>query len=177
MKLRSGWNNISGEYIVDIHGKECISTTDSQGQFSFHLPIGAYTAEISKDGYITGYCNMIASSEAGTGIQTFVLTPVLSEDEYRIVLTWGSAPNDLDSHLTYYVGASQQMHVYYGDKMGWYAGEVVASLDLDDISAFGPETVTLTLDTSLIENGVFKYSVHKYSSSGTFAQSDAVVRV
>lgn len=69
------------------------------------------------------------------------------------------------------------MHVYFGNKIGWYEDEIIASLDLDDTSAFGPETVTLTLDTSLIENGVFKYSVYKFSSSGTFALSDAVVRV
>ena len=177
VKLREGWNKISGEYVTDILGNDRIATTNVNGEYSFSLPMGAYTAEISKDGYITGYCNIIAKTELATIEQRFVLTPILSDDEYRIILTWGEIPRDLDSHLTYYVNSVQQMHVYCNNKVGKLNGEIIASLDLDDGISYGPETVTINVDSSLLENGIFKYSVLKFSGYSDFAEADAVVRV
>ena len=180
VKLRTGWNNRTGKYISTLTGVTKTATTDENGNFSFTLSGGAYTAEIVKDDYVTGYCNIIADLSEIT--QTIVLTPVLAENEYRIVLTWGSTPWDLDSHLTYYVDSVKEKHIYYANKTETCDGETIATLDLDDTSGYGPETVTLTLNADFLANGIFKYSVHDYSNklvnfSTSLSMSDAVVRV
>lgn len=105
IKLRAGWNNTSGAYVTTLTKKTRSATSDTDGTFSISAPIGAYTAEIVKDGYITGYMNVVStgSSTAISGYDfSMSLSPVLPDDEYRIVLTWGAVPRDLDSHLTYY---------------------------------------------------------------------------
>lgn len=61
------------------------------------LPSGYYTIEIVKDGYITSYMEIV--SVPYTGVQSTAISPELKSDEYRIVLTWGERPWDLDSHL------------------------------------------------------------------------------
>lgn len=186
IKLRKGWNNKSGNYVKNILGTVRSTKTLSDGTFSLSVSVGTYTAEVSRDGYVTGYYNVISGD---TGMlsplanTTMVLTPVLADDEYRIVLTWGSTPSDLDSHLTYYVDGIQKCHVYYGRKIGTYNGEKIAQLDLDDTSSYGPETVTITLNGSLIESGKeFRYSVHNFSnrnnsSSNSLSLSNAMVQV
>lgn len=75
--------------------------------------------------------------------QDGVITPVLSDDEYRIVLTWSSTPSDLDSHLSGPLSTGERFHVYYSDMSAFDNGETVATLDLDDTSSYGPETITL----------------------------------
>ena len=62
-------------------------------------------------------------------------------------------------------------------------GSTVASLDLDDTSSYGPETITLHLDSSLLTDGaVFRYSVHDYSDGSSttttnLATSNAVIHL
>ena len=64
-----------------------------------------------------------------------------------------------------------------------YAGRTIARLGLDDTTSYGPETVTITLKSDLIENGsVLKYSVHDftnrgYSNSAVLSLSNAAVHV
>lgn len=185
VKLRKNWNNKTGAYSKTLLGGVRSDTTDSNGKFSISIGSGCYTAEITKSGYVVGYFNVISGDElfGSDETSTMVLTPVLSDDEYRIVLTWGSTPSDLDSHLTYYVNDVQKMHVYYSKPNGSYNGNNVASLDLDDTSSYGPETITLHLDSSLLtDNSVFRYSVHDYSDGNSstttnLANSNAVIHL
>lgn len=185
VKLRKNWNNKTGAYSKTLFGNVRSDTTDSNGKFSISVGSGCYTAEITKSGYVVGYFNVISGDElfATDETTTMVLTPILSDNEYRIVLTWGSTPSDLDSHLTYYVNDVQKMHVYYSKPNGSYNGNNVASLDLDDTSSYGPETITIHLNSSLLtDNSVFRYSVHDYSdgSSSTttnLANSNAVIHL
>ncbi len=186
VKLRKGWNNQTGSYCKNIFGWTKTATTASDGTFSIDVSVGTYTAEISKNGYVTAYYNVISGDTglfAALANVTMVLTPVLSEDEYRIVLTWGDSPSDLDSHLTYYVEDIQKCHVYYANKIGRYDGDTIAKLDLDDVTSYGPETVTITLDASIIEKGgQFRYSIHNFSekhssSSNGLSLSNATIHV
>src|SRR5690606_13893163 len=110
------------------------------GEFDINIPIGNYTAEVSKDGFVVGYYNIVSANTDNN--YNLVLTPILSEDEYRIVLTWGSTPRDLDSHLTGTLDSEQLFHVCYYSRKYIVDGEIMAELDLDDTSSYGPETVT-----------------------------------
>ena len=93
----------------------------------------------------------------------------LDIDGMRIILSWGSSPSDLDSHLWY-----GNNHVYHSVRN---LGNV--SLDTDDTSSYGPETITV----SSIEEYTYTYYVYNYSqrSSGnsatTMANAQARVEV
>lgn len=181
VKLRAGWDSKDGPYVSNIIHQTRSATTAANGTFSISAPIGAYTAEIIKDGYITGYINVVSSSGSAnsTGYDfSMSLSPVLPDDEYRIVLTWGSVPNDLDSHLTYYKNGVEQFHVYYGKKTATINGEVVARLDVDDTNSYGPETVTVTVSEDLLKDGELRYCVHNYSGGAAYlSASEASVHV
>lgn len=173
IKLRSNWNNTSGEYY------DFRTTTNSSGRYTIEdVPVGYYTVEASLNGYVTGYTNIIVMSDAERTDFDFTITPTLNEDEIRIVLTWGSSPSDLDSHLIGRTPSDGTFNVYYSDKVYRYDGVEMANLDVDDTSSYGPETITI------LENiyGTYTYAVHNYSnrnssSSTALSFSGAVVRV
>ena len=83
----------------------------------------------------------------------------------RIVLTWAQYPEDLDSHFS-----GQNLHVFYSQKT---AKGVV--LDVDDVTSYGPETVTVNLNT--IDPGTYKYYVHWYAGGGNWQTSNCKVTV
>lgn len=173
IKLRSNWNNASGEYY------DFRTTTNSSGRYTIEdVPVGYYTVEASLNGYVTGYTNIIVLSDAERTDFDFTITPTLNEDEIRIVLTWGSSPSDLDSHLIGRTPSDGTFNVYYSDKVYRYDGVEMANLDVDDTSSYGPETITI------LENiyGTYTYAVHNYSNrsssnSTALSFSGAVVRV
>lgn len=182
IRFRKGWNSYDGSYIVDKSGKVIQSFSDGDGYFEALLLQGIYTAEVCKGGYVTGYFNVVSTSQNSKEID-LVITPLLEEDEYRIVLTWGDEPKDLDSHLTCYVEDEQIFHLAYDYPEVHIGKEVVATLDLDDQESYGPETVTVKYNSSFVnKGGTFSYSVHNYSDSSNnesmnLSLSDAVVRV
>lgn len=180
--IRPGWNNTGGSYVTDQKGQLLMETTDQAGAFTMKLPLGCYTIEIVKNGYITDYYNVVATAGRGADTQTFVLVPVLANYEYRIVLTWGDTPQDLDSHLTYSKNEVQQFHIYYHNRTGKDGSLVIARLDRDDRSGYGPETITFSVNQTRLQNGVFRYTVWDYTNRGDsfsneLAVSGAVVRV
>jgi hypothetical protein len=85
---------------------------------------------------------------------------------YRIELTWGAEPRDLDSHL--YDAQSPAGHVYYGCR------ECIpgAALDVDDVTSYGPENIRISYLTDGPRD-VYEYKVHLYSG----AQSSEVSTV
>lgn len=182
VKIRKGWNNKEDAYATDKKGTEISALTDVDGNFKIKLPVGSYTIEVSKAGFVTGYFNAVSIGGNDSQGQKYVLTPVLSDSEYRIVLTWGDRPRDLDSHLTYYQNGIRKMHVFFGGRHGNVDGKSVAKLDYDDTSSYGSETITVTLNAEILDGGVFCYSVHDYTNAANnntnaLSLSDAVVRV
>ncbi|RJP49241.1 MAG: hypothetical protein C4583_12945 [Anaerolineaceae bacterium] len=86
------------------------------------------------------------------------------------VLTWGSSPSDLDSHL--WLPPATPYHVYFA-RRGSQTAFPFASLDRDDVNGYGPETIGILSYYA----GTYKYAVYQYSSSGTLSASGAQVRV
>lgn len=155
IKFREGWNKKHGDYVNEM------ATTNTSGQYEVTLDRGYYTVELSKEGYITGYANIVTTLQGQNQNQDAVLSPVLAADEYRIVLTWGSNPSDLDSHL-YGTTNNYSFHVYYANRSFINGGRIIAELDVDDTSSYGPETVTMTARVE--DNGMYRYAVHDYSN-------------
>jgi hypothetical protein len=85
-------------------------------------------------------------------------------------LTWGALPDDLDSHLF----APDGSHVSFVDR-GSLGARPFANLDVDDVSSYGPEVVTLTK----LMVGTYRYAVNNYSTQafGLFSTSGARVEL
>lgn len=135
--------------------------TDQSGNFSMNnLPSGNYNVIIELTGYFTRIVNNVevANGQIQLTPQTIVQQPAV--DSYRIVLTWGSSPSDLDAHFTGPTTAGSRFHIYFSNKTPSGAS---ANLDVDDTSSYGPETVTIT---SLVD-GTYRYSVHNYTNQTT----------
>ena len=162
--VRSGSGNTSGTALYT-------TTTSSSGSYSLSdLPAGTYTLQFVDERsvsnrYLTTSINVTVIGGSTVTNQNAIMTLPLSEGRMEIKLAWGSSPNDLDSHLL----INSNYHVYYSNKNPSGAG---ASLDVDDTSAYGPETITIT---SIKENGKYVYYVYNYSNYGTFSASNAVV--
>jgi hypothetical protein len=155
-----------GDVLVTIQGEDGSSTTGSDGRFTITVPVGIQTLIFNKTGYFFPNQVVNVNEDQTTMIpeSEIVGNPDLGSGEYRIVLTWGANPADLDSHLLTPGGE----HIYYMNETG-----TDAFLDVDDVTSYGPETVTITTE----EVGTYKYYVHRYSGSGTLAGSGALVRV
>lgn len=174
VNLREGINVTTGIIVAT-------TSTGSDGSYSFtNLYAGNYTAEVSGTGYNTTYFTITCIGGTTTPNQDATITPILSSCETRIILTWGTTPGDLDSHLTGPLPDGTRFHMYYPyaeANLGSSWPEYV-TLDLDDVTSYGPETTTIYQQI----DGIYRYSVHDYtnrnsSSSTALSNSCAQVRV
>jgi hypothetical protein len=153
--LRAGLNAQTGAVVTT-------GTTNGAGQYSIAaVPTGYYTAELSAAGYITSFISVYSLGGQTTGNQNASISPVLAAGEIRIVLTWASSPADLDTHVTGPTTTGPRFHIAYYDTS--VNDGTVASLDADDTSAYGPETITITNQIS----GTYRYYVHDFTNDGT----------
>ncbi len=177
IRLRKSWNNRTGAVVRT-------TTTNNEGYYEFSYHPGFYTIEYSKNGYITGYKNIIIGI-ADFEAQNAAISPEMPDDgEFRIVLSWSNIPNDLDSHLTGPTIDGDRFHLYYeyADTTSRNTNSDYYKLDLDNTNIVQrpniPETTTIV--TQL--DGVYRYSVHDYTNRGransdALAQSNATVNV
>ena len=167
IELYSGMNNTSGTIVTS-------TTTDASGSYTVtNLSAGQYTAQVTKSDYTTATFTVVIVGNQTRENQNFSITSVLDSSATRIVLTWGAAPADLDSHLK----TPSSYHVYFSNK-GSASSSPYAALDHDDTSSYGPETITIYTQ----ESGDYYYYVHDFSdqssaSSSALASSMAVVKV
>lgn len=160
-----------------------IATTNAQGVATFSgLPAGLNSVSVYSAGYVAAAQSALMGC-AATNTVAVALSPAsgqsggLTSGQFRVILTWGQNPADLDSHMTGGVNADiwTRWHLYYSDKT---AGGV-CKLDVDDTSSYGPETVTCPATGSAVSlpDGVYRYSVHHYAGSGTIGTAGAGVRL
>ena len=136
VNVRANWNSQSGDVIAT-------TTTDADGSYSFSLERGYYTLEFARDGFVSTFVNVASSNAIGAceGVLSPTSTSEVTSTEFRIVLTWGEIPRDLDSHLVGLDDANSVFHIAYYNKVERDTdGNVIASLDVDDVSSTGPET-------------------------------------
>lgn len=158
IQVRKGWNVQTGDVIQTL-------STDTNGDYKLELPLGNYSLQISKDGYVTGCVNIIVKG-SDTPEQNGELTPLYYEGEgiLRVVLTWGKEPEDLDSHMLGPVrdaDSDSRFHVYFSHKDYYDNSDRIVNLDLDDTTSYGPETVTVY---QLNESGIYSYYVYDYTN-------------
>jgi len=175
VNVRANWNNQSGDVIAT-------TTTDADGSYSFSLERGYYTLEFARDGFVSTFVNVASSNAIGAceGVLSPTSTSEVTSTEFRIVLTWGETPRDLDSHLVGLDDANSVFHIAYYNKVERDTdGNVIASLDVDDVSSYGPETVTIV---NARTDATYYYSVKdftdRYDATSTkMSESGANVKV
>lgn len=175
VNVRANWNNQSGDVIAT-------TTTDADGSYSFSLERGYYTLEFARDGFVSTFVNVASSNAIGAceGVLSPTSTSEVTSTEFRIVLTWGETPRALDSHLVGLDDANSVFHIAYYNKVERDTdGNVIASLDVDDVSSYGPETVTIV---NARTDATYYYSVKdftdRYDATSTkMSESGANVKV
>lgn len=141
------------EVLVQKNGAQSVvGRTNAQGQVSLTTAFADDAASlliIKK----AGYSNLVAKCPCKG--MTYAISPVMqSLDGMRVVLSWGQAPADLDSHIAY-----PGNHVFFGEKEGEQA-----NLDVDDTDSYGPETITLQKKRF---GETYVYAVHDFINSTT----------
>lgn len=109
---------------------------------------------------------------AGPATAEFTMTECLSlaalSGAPRITLTWGASPSDIDSHIF----APDGTHVFYSSK-GTLAADPFIKLDVDDVTSYGPEVVTITR----LMVGTYTYGVRNFSNTHSPGITGSPVRV
>ena len=150
------------------------TVSDVGGGFLFPAPgPGEYVLVASMAEYVTSESEIDLASGDSSIRRDIALSPLLSPGEIRIVLTWGEHPADLEAHLTAPNPEGCRHHCFY-----WNKTIPGASLDLDDMRSFGPETVTI----SETATGTYRFYVHDFenrnsSTSRALAESGAEAAV
>lgn len=169
LEFRAGTDNTSGSVVAQ-------TVTDTTGTYNVDLPAGPYTIKLLAAGYERSSFNVTVSR----GQNNHAVLKAISElkaDQIRIVLTWGAAARDLDSHLLGPDGDGGIFHVYYANTVSSNTYGEIAKLDRDDTNNNGRETVTVTTVNRNVY-GTFNYYVHNYSwGEGSLRGSNAKVEV
>ena len=90
----------------------------------------------------------------------------------QFTLTWGENPSDLDSHIWTPSIEGASHHIFYANR-GVVASTPFVDLDVDDVTSYGPEHVTVWTANP----GTYVYAVYHYSGSGDITTSEAVVDI
>ena len=107
----------------------------------------------------------------------------VSTNDFQVELRWGEEPHDLDSHLAIVDNASGRVvkEVYFSNKnVEIESGNInlIANLDIDDLSSYGPETITLNLlPVSAYSNYSFYYFIKNYSGENRGLLKDSGANV
>ncbi|MDR2808514.1 MAG: hypothetical protein LBB43_05840 [Spirochaetaceae bacterium] len=146
--------------------------TDSRGIISFpKREDGSFTLVFTKAGFIP--TAIAFKIQVSTVINNwYAISPELAGD-FRFVLDWGEKPADLDIHWEKQGG----YHISYRNMRTPADGS--AKLDRDDMSGYGPETVTVDRAEA---SGVYHLYVIDYtngsnSRSTVLSGSGATIRV
>ena len=161
------WNNTSE--------KDVVQRGASAGEYTIDLPAGNYTILFSCENFASAQAN-ISINENMSILCNVVMSPQTNHvdaSSIRVVLTWGSTPRDLDSHLFGPTENGGTFHTYYNNQH--YENHV--ALDRDDTDGYGPETTTVYA----VENtGKYSFYVHDYTnrfSSDSQAMSNSSAKV
>jgi hypothetical protein len=151
VEARLGMNNTTGPVTF--------SQNTSTGSYALpNLPAGVYTLTATNPNFVpTTRTGVVVGGGQVVQGPDLVMSP--ANGVARIILTWGSSPNDLDSHLTGPTSGGTRFWAYYGSRGSCVQSPWVC-LDVDDQSGHGPETMTF----QQITPGVYRYYIYDYSN-------------
>jgi hypothetical protein len=146
------------------------ATTASDGSYHVVLGAGGGLETVT----VTGLSSFEDSTETMRMTKSLTrydvdLSPKLNKGEFRVIFSWGATPRDMDIWMSTpdpscTVGFRQKTCKSQYHHVG---------LDKDDTSGYGPETITIHKQIP----GLYKFYVHRYSSSGDLRTSGGIVKV
>ncbi len=166
-------------FLVGTDGKAVdgqIYKTDSNGFYLMHsFPIGRYKVVISSDRYIQTYQSADFILYDLPREMNFMMSPILKDTQFRIVLDWGASPADLDGHLNGPgLKPGESFHISYSNM---HIFDKRHTLDIDDKNSYGPETITI----NGLDSGTYTFSIHNFSdrkqTSGSWNLASSSARV
>ena len=162
---------IAGVTITAERDGHVIATTesDSDGAFTMHVTPGETTIRGTMEGFME-YSSWVMLLPRMVDTDRIIMFPTLPEGGAGIVLVWNPVIPDMDIHMI--TPWNDHCHVYWGNPSCDGPEGAVATLDRDDLTGGGPETMTITKQTP----GNFQVFVHRYSE-GNIYDSDAKVFV
>jgi len=128
--------------------------TDANGDFSEQIAYGKYDVLFTKKEFLSAKQEFQMDITELPVRMNFAMTPKINE--FRIVLTWGAHPKDLDAHLAGPNPDGGDFHIWWRNKI-LIGGKNF--LDVDDQRAYGPETITIYKPAK----GTYHYAVHNFS--------------
>ena len=150
------------------------------GRTAVQLPRGLPDAMITVTPDIRGFSNkrsekfLLLNGEVNpTELKMNLSATDLSGSEWRVVLTWGEKPRDLD---LYCVTNFEPSEIYYGSKNAGGRSNLSKGkieLDVDKREGFGPETITFT---PLVDKK-YRFYVHNFSDEKALSESCANIVV
>lgn len=152
--------------------KDVTAAAKADGTFEAELDAGNYEITITADGYTKEtFEASVVKGRTYKGEQ-YTISPELTKGTARIVLEWGAKPEDLDSYLEGETDEGDDVFVNYRSRQAKKGEEVIADLDNDTTSGYGPETVTI-----YNLNGTYRYMVADYRRTQTMRELGATVKV
>ncbi len=128
--------------------------TDNNGFYMTSVEYGQYEAVLFKKSYLEKKYEFEMNILELPVSSHIALTPEIME--FRIILTWGKYPFDLDAHL---MGPKPDGSIFHI----WWRNKILIDgknfLDRDDQDSYGPETITIYKHAK----GNYYYAVHNYS--------------
>ena len=153
-------------------GTSAAVTTDQRGMFEIDLEPDNYKVVVTADYYIEEvFACEVEEGKTYSGLQ-YVISPDLEKGTARIVLEWNSQPQDLDSYLFGETDKGDNVLVKFSHKEAKANGRLIASLDIDDVDGYGPETTTI-YDL----NGVYRFVVADFNRTRKMKECGATVKV
>ena len=129
--------------------------TAADGSFRVALQRNSLATVVAVEG-----ARITSTSSVGPFSADFTMPSCLilssASNGLSIKLTWGARPFDLDSHLF----APNGNHVFFLNE-GSLVNLPHANLDVDDVTSFGPEVVTIVR----LMQGTYQYLVHNFSGT------------
>jgi len=150
---------------ISVDGASQQGTSGSDGAFSVTgIASGDQTIRVSASGFSDYTVDVSLQDDTNTDLGVIALSENLATGELRVVLSWGEFPSDLDLHAWVPDGTEIAYYSLIGDGI---------SLDVDDTSSFGPETITISEQ----QDGTYNFFVHNYSGSGSTSIFDSGARI
>lgn len=130
--------------------------SDRSGNFSVPMRSNASAALHARSASLLSNTRAVTTLTGNVPLGSPCL--ILAEGAIGIKLSWGLQPLDVDSHLLTPHGT----HISYLAK-GSLTAAPFANLDIDDVTSFGPEIVSIRRPAQ----GTYRYFLHNFS--GTFS--------
>jgi len=156
--LRQGVNATTGPIAAT-------ATTSTTGGYAFSgFAAGTYSLSVSAPAFVTETRTGVIIGETELAGQDVLIAP--SIDDIIVRLRWGATPADLDAHLVGPTEAGGRFLVYWASR-GNYNASPWAGLDVDIVTGFGPETMTITK----LLGGTYRFAVHNYTNRNSLGNS------